>query len=54
MPGAIEDVDADGRVVWSDRLVGMGVQFETIDPVHQALVDHFVETHALPKRSVQN
>ncbi len=29
MPGAKRDVDAEGRVAWSDRRVGMGIQFET-------------------------
>ena len=29
MPGSKRDIDADGRVAWSDRRVGMGVQFET-------------------------
>ena len=26
------DIDAEGRVAWSDRRVGMGIQFETVDP----------------------
>jgi Tfp pilus assembly protein PilZ len=32
MPGSKRDIDADGRVAWSDRRVGMGIQFETVEP----------------------
>ena len=28
-PGSKRDIDAEGRVAWSDRRVGMGIQFET-------------------------
>ena len=37
MPGSKRDIDAEGRIAWSDRRVGMGVQFETVDP---ATSDH--------------
>ena len=30
------DIDAEGRVAWSDRRVGMGIQFEKVDPANQA------------------
>src|SRR4029078_1840141 len=42
-PGAKPDVDAEGRVAWSDRRVGMGVQFEKVDAAGQALIGHFVD-----------
>ena len=45
MPGSQHDVDADGRVAWHDRRVGMGIQFEAVDPAQQALIDHFVDAH---------
>ena len=32
MPGSKKDIDAEGHVAWSDRRVGMGIQFETVDP----------------------
>jgi len=51
-PGSRRDVDAEGRVVWSDRRVGMGVQFETVDPAGQAMVDNFVDAHAPSKRTL--
>jgi uncharacterized protein (TIGR02266 family) len=45
LPGSKRDIDAEGRVAWSDRRVGMGVQFEKVDPASQALVDNFVDAH---------
>ena len=33
LPGTERDIDAEGRVAWSDRRVGMGIQFETVDVV---------------------
>jgi uncharacterized protein (TIGR02266 family) len=50
-PGSRRDVDAEGRVVWSDRRVGMGVQFDSVDPAGQAMVDNFVDAHAPSKRA---
>jgi uncharacterized protein (TIGR02266 family) len=46
LPGTPTDLEAGGRVVWSDRKVGMGVQFETIEPAHQAMVDAFVDAQS--------
>jgi uncharacterized protein (TIGR02266 family) len=50
MPGSKQDVDADGRVAWSDRRVGMGVQFEKVDAAGQTLIDHFVDAHFFSNR----
>jgi uncharacterized protein (TIGR02266 family) len=50
MPGSKKDVEAEGRVAWSDRRVGMGVQFETHQPGSQALIDHFVDAHFFSNR----
>src|SRR6187455_413210 len=30
MPGSKKDIDAEGKVSWSDRRVGMGIQFEKV------------------------
>jgi hypothetical protein len=40
-------MEADGRVIWSDRRVGMGIQFESVDPASQLIVDNFVDAHVL-------
>jgi len=51
LPGGHADIEAAGRVAWSDRQVGMGIQF---DHVHtggpqqedaQGLIDQFVDSH---------
>jgi uncharacterized protein (TIGR02266 family) len=43
--GARREVDADARVVWSDRRVGMGLQFERVEASDQAAIDEFVDSH---------
>ena len=43
LPGAAKDVTASGRVSWSDRRVGMGVQFEKLTTDAQRLLNSFVE-----------
>lgn len=43
LPNSTRDVDADARVAWSDRRVGMGLQFERIDEADQTAVEAFVD-----------
>ncbi len=50
LPGSKRDVDADARVVWSDRRVGMGVQFERIDPADQLPLEDFVDSQFFADR----
>jgi len=50
IPGSKHDIDAEGRVAWSDRRVGMGVQFETVDPAAQPIVDNYVDAHFFSNR----
>jgi uncharacterized protein (TIGR02266 family) len=50
MPGSKRDIDAEGRVAWSDRRVGMGIQFETVEPDHQTIIDNFVDAHFFSNR----
>ena len=50
MPGGKRDIDADGRIAWADRRVGMGVQFERVDPANQAIIDNFVDAHFFSNR----
>jgi len=50
MPGSKKDIDAEGRVAWSDRRVGMGIQFESVEPSHQAVIDGFVDAHFFSNR----
>jgi uncharacterized protein (TIGR02266 family) len=50
MPGSKRDIDAEGRIAWTDRRVGMGVQFEAVDPASQTLIDNFVDAHFFSNR----
>jgi uncharacterized protein (TIGR02266 family) len=43
LPGAAGEIDAAGRVAWSDRKVGMGVQFERISATDQRMIDTFID-----------
>ena len=47
LPNSKRDVDADARVAWSDRRVGMGMQFERIDATDQSAVEEFVDAQCL-------
>lgn len=50
IPGAKKEVDAEARVAWSDRRVGMGFQFMSIDPAAQASIDDYVKRHFFSNR----
>ena len=50
LPGSKRDIDAEGRITWSDRRQGMGLQFEKLDPQDQAAIDEFVDAHFFSSR----
>ena len=50
LPGAKREIDAEARVAWTDRRVGMGLQFERVDPVDQQAIDEFVDSHFFSNR----
>jgi uncharacterized protein (TIGR02266 family) len=50
MPGARSEVEAEGRVAWSDRRVGMGIQFDAMSAEHQTFIDRFVDAHFFSNR----
>jgi uncharacterized protein (TIGR02266 family) len=50
LPAGRREVDVDAQVAWSDRRVGMGLGFETVDPTDQAAIDEFVEAHFFSNR----
>ncbi len=50
MPGSKRDIDAEGKVAWSDRRVGMGIQFDKVDPANQTVIDNFVDAHFFSNR----
>jgi uncharacterized protein (TIGR02266 family) len=50
LPGAKRDVEAESRIAWTDRRVGMGLQFEKVDAADQEAIDQFVDQHVLGNR----
>jgi uncharacterized protein (TIGR02266 family) len=50
LPGSKHEIDAEGRVAWSDRRVGMGLQFEKVVPADQSAIDEFVDAHFFTNR----
>lgn len=43
LPGAPNEIDAQGHVAWSDRNLGMGVQFDKVSSASQGVIDTFVD-----------
>jgi uncharacterized protein (TIGR02266 family) len=50
LPGSRMDIEAESRVAWSDRRVGMGLQFEKVASADQQAVDEFVDQHFFTNR----
>lgn len=50
LPKGAHDIEADARVAWADRRVGMGFEFTRILPEDQALVEAFVSAHFFSNR----
>jgi CheY-like chemotaxis protein len=42
LPGRTLDVEASGRVAWSDRKLGMGIQFERVPPTGLGMIESFL------------
>lgn len=50
LPGGKRDIDAEARVSWIDRRLGMGLQFTRLDAADQTSVDEFVQSHFFSNR----
>ena len=50
VPGAKKEIDAEARVAWSDRRVGMGFEFTSLDATAQAAIDDYVQQHFFSNR----
>jgi uncharacterized protein (TIGR02266 family) len=50
LPGSKKNIDAEGRITWSDRRHGMGLEFERVDGPDQAAIDEFVNSHFFSSR----
>jgi uncharacterized protein (TIGR02266 family) len=45
LPGSGSDIDAEAIVRWTDSKVGMGLEFDRVDPSVKAVIDEFVDAH---------
>jgi len=50
LPGGKKEIDAEAKVAWTERRLGMGLQFSKMDPADQALVGEFVQSHFFTNR----
>jgi uncharacterized protein (TIGR02266 family) len=50
LPGSKREIEANARVAWVDRRVGMGLQFTKVEPDAQAALDEFIESHFFSNR----
>jgi uncharacterized protein (TIGR02266 family) len=50
LPAGPREIEVEVRVSWSDRRVGMGLQFEKVEPADQAAIDAFVDSHFFSNR----
>jgi uncharacterized protein (TIGR02266 family) len=50
VPKGAHEIEVEARVRWSDRRVGMGLEFTRIDKVDQAMVDAYVSRHFFTNR----
>jgi uncharacterized protein (TIGR02266 family) len=49
LPGG-KEIEGDAKVAWTDRRVGMGLQFTRLEDADQAAVDAFVQAHFFSNR----
>jgi uncharacterized protein (TIGR02266 family) len=50
LPGSKRETEAASRVTWSDRRIGMGLQFEQLAAEDQAAIDAFIDQHFFNNR----
>jgi uncharacterized protein (TIGR02266 family) len=50
LPAGPREIEVEARVSWSDRRVGMGLQFEKVEPADQVAIDTFVDSHFFSNR----
>jgi uncharacterized protein (TIGR02266 family) len=50
LPGSKVDIEAESRIAWSDRRMGMGLQFEKVESQDQQAVDEFIDQHFFTNR----
>ncbi len=43
LPGYTSEIEATSRTAWSDKQVGMGLQFEQVHSINQSFIDEFID-----------
>jgi uncharacterized protein (TIGR02266 family) len=46
LPAGVTDIEASGRIAWSNRQVGFGIQFERMSAEAQSAIDAFVDANS--------
>jgi uncharacterized protein (TIGR02266 family) len=50
LPNGKSEIEAESRVAWTDRRIGMGLQFEKVAPADQAAIDEFIDQRFFSNR----
>ena len=50
LPGARKDVEAEAKVAWVDRRIGMGLEFTRLEAGDEGLINDFVQAHFFSNR----
>ncbi len=50
LPGSKVDIESESRIAWSDRRMGMGLQFEKVESQDQQAIDEFIDQHFFTNR----
>lgn len=50
LPGGKSEIETVSRVAWTDRRIGMGLQFEQVEPKDQGAIDEFIDQHFFSNR----
>ncbi|MGE0448231.1 MAG: response regulator [Vicinamibacterales bacterium] len=51
LPATRLDIDAEGRVVWADARLGMGIRFDVADAESRVTIRDFVDAHFFSNRT---
>jgi uncharacterized protein (TIGR02266 family) len=50
LPATKKDIDTDATIAWTDRRVGMGLQFTNLSAADQAHIDDYIQGHFFTNR----
>ncbi|HEY6211308.1 MAG TPA: response regulator [Vicinamibacterales bacterium] len=50
MPMSKKDIDVEAKVIWTDRRVGMGLEFGSVADEDQAVISEYVDAHFFSNR----